>query len=187
MTDLRQRLLRGDASLCFWGMGYVGFSAAAFFASRGVRVVGVDPDPRKVAAVREGRCPVRGFDAWLRAAGVDPAPRIRAGALAADIASEWGVVAHHVAVPTERDGHPYEDALLDACRAIAYRFGSDSTVVIESTVAPAMLDAVEAATPGLHLVAAPRRDWFDSPDRHLGALPRIFGSDETAALVRVAD
>jgi GDP-mannose 6-dehydrogenase len=40
------------------GLGYVGTVSAACLASRGHRVVGVDVEPRKVDAIKEGRAPV---------------------------------------------------------------------------------------------------------------------------------
>ncbi len=40
------------------GSGYVGLVAAACFAEAGHRVLGVDVDPRKIEALREGRSPI---------------------------------------------------------------------------------------------------------------------------------
>ena len=66
-------------------------------------------------------------------------------------------------------------------------FQSDATVIIESTVSPPYLDAVLEACPRLQLAVAPRRDWFDSPEKHLGALPRIVGADAMDLLTEVSD
>ncbi|WP_342671560.1 nucleotide sugar dehydrogenase [Rhodococcus phenolicus] len=44
--------------LSVFGLGYVGCVSAACLASRGHRVIGVDVNPAKTAALREGRAPV---------------------------------------------------------------------------------------------------------------------------------
>lgn len=50
---------RGAAvSLSIFGLGYVGCVSAACFASRGHRVVGVDPNPIKTGMLRNGSAPV---------------------------------------------------------------------------------------------------------------------------------
>jgi GDP-mannose 6-dehydrogenase len=45
-------------SVSVFGLGYVGCVSAACFASRGHRVIGVDVNPDKVEALRQGRSPV---------------------------------------------------------------------------------------------------------------------------------
>ena len=46
-------------SIAVFGLGYVGLPTAAVFASKGMRVVGVDVDVSKVKAVNEGICYVK--------------------------------------------------------------------------------------------------------------------------------
>ncbi|HEX2301197.1 MAG TPA: hypothetical protein VHH34_22285, partial [Pseudonocardiaceae bacterium] len=46
------------AGLSIFGLGYVGCVSAACFASRGHRVVGVDPNPLKTGMLRNGSAPV---------------------------------------------------------------------------------------------------------------------------------
>ena len=46
------------ASVSVFGLGYVGCVSAVCLASRGFRVTGVDVNPEKLAAIRQGRSPV---------------------------------------------------------------------------------------------------------------------------------
>lgn len=50
--------VEGPARLSVFGLGYVGSVSAVCFADRGHQVVGVDPHPQKVEAVRQGRAPI---------------------------------------------------------------------------------------------------------------------------------
>ncbi|MDP7982824.1 MAG: UDP-glucose 6-dehydrogenase, partial [Conexivisphaerales archaeon] len=43
--------------MSFLGMGYVGLTTAACFASRGIHVVGYDVDSAKIEALRKGSLP----------------------------------------------------------------------------------------------------------------------------------
>src|SRR5262245_1697713 len=45
-------------SLSIFGLGYVGTVTAACFASRGHRVIGVDPNPQKVERIQAGQSPI---------------------------------------------------------------------------------------------------------------------------------
>ncbi|MGH3794621.1 MAG: nucleotide sugar dehydrogenase [Pseudonocardiaceae bacterium] len=45
-------------SLSIFGLGYVGCVSAACFASRGHRVIGVDPNPQKTGLLRDGIAPI---------------------------------------------------------------------------------------------------------------------------------
>ena len=47
------------ASVSIVGMGYVGLCAAATFASRGIRTIGIDIDPERVQQIRKGKAPLR--------------------------------------------------------------------------------------------------------------------------------
>jgi nucleotide sugar dehydrogenase len=178
MPELRTSLLRGESAVCVWGLGYVGYSSACFWASRGVWVVGVEPDAKKAELIALGKCPVGGMDVWLEAASVSSSPKIQVFGSSARIPDRTPIGLHCVAVPTEINGEPWIDPLLDVAQSISYRYGDDAIVMIESTVSPLMIDMVQEKCPGIRLVAAPRRDWFDSPDKHLGTLPRLIGADD---------
>ncbi len=44
--------------LCVVGLGYIGLPTAVLFAQAGLKVLGVDVDPRKLEMLRRGECPI---------------------------------------------------------------------------------------------------------------------------------
>ena len=55
MNDLIQKIEQRQATVGVIGQGYVGLPLALVFAEAGLQAIGFDVDPRKVAAVGEGR------------------------------------------------------------------------------------------------------------------------------------
>ncbi len=53
--DLKEKLVERQARLGVIGLGYVGLPLAVAFAERGFTVVGIEKDPAKVEALRQGR------------------------------------------------------------------------------------------------------------------------------------
>ena len=45
-------------SISIFGLGYVGAVTAACFASRGYKIIGVDPSPLKVQNIASGKAPI---------------------------------------------------------------------------------------------------------------------------------
>jgi UDP-N-acetyl-D-mannosaminuronic acid dehydrogenase len=116
-------------SVCVVGLGYIGLPTAATLASHGIEVVGVDVNPRVVAAVNAGQpyFPEPDLDMLLRAATTLGKLRATAQPEPAD--------AFVIAVPTpfKDDRSPdlgYIDAAADA---IAPVLASGTVVILEST------------------------------------------------------
>jgi GDP-mannose 6-dehydrogenase len=145
------RACEGDPALriVLFGLGHVGATMAACLARAGHAVLGVDPDPVRVAAVAEGRAPVAepGLADLLlagRAAGwIEAAPAAGAAALAE---AELAVVC--VATPPAMDGSGLDlSALLAvagelgaAVRARRRRGGRLFLLVFRSTVPPGTME-----------------------------------------------
>ena len=55
MQNLLERIKKKEARLGVIGMGYVGLPLAVEFAKTGFQVVGIDIDPKKVAAINQGQ------------------------------------------------------------------------------------------------------------------------------------
>lgn len=121
-----------DISVVVVGLGYIGLPTAAILASRGVPVVGVDVNPRTVAAINEGRVPFVEPDL---AGYVSQA--VENGHLTASADVPAGDV-FIVAVPTPfLDDHAPDLSFIEAAsRAIAPQVGVDGLVILESTSPP---------------------------------------------------
>src|ERR1700729_2956504 len=123
------------------GLGKLGAPLAACLASKGLRVIGVDADPLKVEAVREGRTPVfePGLEELIRASGerLSATTDLEAAVAASDITF---IV---VATPSEPSGGFSLRYALPVChsigRALRTKLGFH-LVVLTSTVMPGMTD-----------------------------------------------
>lgn len=198
--NIKERLLDGDIRIGVWGTGYIGFSTMAYFAYNGVKCIGTDVVKEKVDMINRGEIPVENLDKWL---GFDVKPLVERGMLKATL--DWKELiskdtpVHMIAIPTEKDGKPYDAILEDVVKKIAnfknLEINEPPIVIIESTLTPGRSDKVvipilEGA--GLEvgkdilLGVAPRRDWFISPDKSLKNLPRIIGgtTPETTRIMK---
>ncbi|MEK0086002.1 nucleotide sugar dehydrogenase [Benzoatithermus flavus] len=143
--------------IVLFGLGHVGATTTACLAQAGHDVLGVDPEPARVAAVAAGRAPVRepGLDALLRA-GV-AAGRIAAATTAGEALAVADLAMVCVATPPTADRRGLDLARLVAvAQAIGAairgrrRAGRPLLVVLRSTVPPGaterlVLPAIAAA------------------------------------------
>jgi nucleotide sugar dehydrogenase len=174
--------------IAVWGAGFIGLAAAEAFVAAGFRVLVVDINPERVAAVNAGRVPLPGFEDQVT---IDAAA-LAAGRLRAvhpDDDALDGFPVHVICVNTDHAGRPVRHRLAEVLTAIAARRapGADLIVSIESTVSPRWLVEEDLALvagppdPGLHLMTAPRRDWMLSTDLNVRTLPRVVGVREVAS------
>ncbi|MFJ4577964.1 nucleotide sugar dehydrogenase [Streptomyces echinatus] len=129
----------GEVELAVIGLGYVGLPLAREAASVGLRVVGLDRDPRVVDGLNSGRSHVDDVSD-------DDVRRMRdAGFTAftddACLARAQTVV---ICVPTplSEDGGPDLGAVVSAARSVAGRLRSGQLVVLESTTYPGTTEEV---------------------------------------------
>jgi UDP-N-acetyl-D-glucosamine dehydrogenase len=114
------------------GLGYVGLPLAIGFAEAGFDVIGIDVDPAKIAALRDGQ------------SHVEDIPSERLGAVAERCTFTTRFVELHeaeailVCVPTPltRNREPDLGPLLGASRALAGVIAKGQLVVLESTTFP---------------------------------------------------
>jgi len=197
---LKEKLLNGEKSIGIWGIGYIGYSSMAHFASRGVKCLGTDVDAGKVDRINNGILPIHNIEYWL---GFDTKPLVTSGMMRAT--TEWqqliseDIPVHLVCIPTEKDDVPYDGILIDVVAKLS-TFSKVSTkspplIMIESTLTPntteqTIIPAFEkkGMKVGRDILVgvAPRRDWFISPEKSLKNLPRVVGgtTPETTALMR---
>jgi len=197
---MKEKLLSGEKSIGVWGIGYIGYSSMAYFASKGVKCLGMDIDAGKVEKINKGILPIPNIEYWL---GFDTKPLVTSGMMRAT--TEWqqliseDIPVHLICIPTEKDDIPYDGVLIDVMEKLA-AFNKESMkspplIIIESTLTPnttekTIIPAFEkkGAKVGRDILVgvAPRRDWFISPEKSLKNLPRVVGgtTPETTTLMK---
>ena len=131
---LRTKLRDKSARVFVLGMGYVGLPLAVAFAEAGFRVVGIDPDQRKLAAFGEGVSYIQDV----------PSPvitRLKASgrlAMTADFEELKNADAVSICVPTplRKTGDPDMSFVLSATEQLARHAHPGMVVVLESTTYP---------------------------------------------------
>ena len=140
--QLLERIANRDAQIGIVGLGYVGLPLAVAFAQEGFRVVGVDLDARKVAALQQGESYVEDVSAEVIAALVN------GGLFSAstDYATLAAVDAISICVPTplRKTKDPDISYIVDATECIASYMpaGGGQLIILESTTYPGTTDEI---------------------------------------------
>ncbi|WP_297186525.1 UDP-N-acetyl-D-mannosamine dehydrogenase [uncultured Corynebacterium sp.] len=123
---------RAFERVCVVGLGYIGLPTAAFIASKGIHVYGVDVNPNYVEAINRGDVPFvePGFDDLLRKVVNDGLLTAGSEQVEAD--------AYIVCVPTPFKKHHEVDTkyIMAAAEAMAPHLRYGALVVLESTSPP---------------------------------------------------
>lgn len=122
----------GFGSVCVVGLGYIGLPTAAFVASKGVSVIGVDVNESYVERINRGVVPFFEPDFESTLAGVVAQGRLKAQTTTPQ------ADAYIVAVPTPfSEGHRVDTKYIQAASAgIAAQLRGGELVVLESTSPP---------------------------------------------------
>ncbi len=141
-------------SISIFGLGYVGAVTAACLASRGHRIVGVDPNPLKVQRVGSGMSPIveAGVQDMISTAN-------RAGLISAttdaDVALSRSEISFiSVGTPSQRNGKLDLSHIRKVCADIGHALRKKNSfhwIVVRSTVLPGttesvVVPAIEAAS-----------------------------------------
>ena len=138
--------------VCVVGLGYIGLPTAAFIASKGIKVTGVDVNPAYVDSINRGEVPFvePGFDELLRDVVEKSLLTARFDQIEAD--------AYIVCVPTPFKGENHEvdtKFINSAVDAMAEHLRPGALVVLESTSPPgttrAMAEYIIEKRPDLSL------------------------------------
>lgn len=173
---LRGELLRRKKTIAVWGCGYIGTSTLLYYASKGVKGIGVDIDQAKVDLINNGESPVPNLEEWT---GFNLKELVEDGLISAttkweDVVASDEVAVHFVGVNTEKDGKPW----LDALRNVVSKIGNANSplVIVESTLLPGTMEKIVLPYTE-RAVSSPRRDWFtvEFKGKNLENLPRIYG------------
>ena len=170
------------------GMGYVGVPLAAVVASTGARVVGIDIDSERVAAINRGRNPLRGREPGLASL---LQRQVRAGRLTAsarhETCAQSDVVVLCVETPVDGRTHrPNLQSLTSALASVGPHLKRGCLVSIESTLAPGTMAQVvrptlertskRKAERDFYLVHCPERVTAGKLLHNLTTLDRILGT-----------
>lgn len=126
--------------VAIFGLGYVGCTAAGCITSQGHEVVGVDVSESKVAAINEGRSPVRepGLDELI--AEAREKGRISAVYHVGDVLQDCDIAIVCVGTPSGVDGAHNMSFIVQVTRSIAEALPADRgrplTVAYRSTMRP---------------------------------------------------
>lgn len=201
--NLKEQLKNGQKKLGVWGLGYIGFSSITHFARAGVTCIGTDVIQRRIDDVNQGKATIPNLDFWL---GFDTKQLAEKGCMSATM--NWqelidkDVVVHLITVPTEFDGKPYHDILIDVInklstfKEIITKMDFLPLIIVESTLTPTVADNIVIPLlqknglkvgKDILLGVAPRRDWFTSADKGLTILPRVVGGTTKETTKLMAD
>lgn len=144
MTERKEELLRKvenrEAQIGIVGMGYVGLPLAVAFAQAGFRVVGVDVNAQKAAALNRGESYVEDV------AADELRPLVEKGLLRAstDYAELAAVDAISICVPTplRKTKDPDISYIINASDSIARYGGTGKLIILESTTYPGTTEEV---------------------------------------------
>lgn len=187
--NFKSQLIDGKARLGVWGCGYIGLTTMVNFAKEGICCVGYDVEPKVVESLLKGDLHIPTLDYWLGFKPDEALMRMIQPTLDWQDMLADDIKVHLIAIPTEKNGEPWQEPLEDVLSKLIKRRqkGSPDLIIIESTLTPGMFDNVVVKTleragkviGGNVLVGiAPRRDWFDSPDKNLKALARVIGGTD---------
>ncbi len=131
---LIQQLQTKQARVAILGLGYVGLPLAVVFGEAGFVVTGIDPDARKVEALKQGRSYIQDVPTEK------VAQLVQAGKLKAttDFAAIKDVEAVSICVPTplRKTGDPDMSYIISATDELAKYMHQGMVVVLESTTYP---------------------------------------------------
>ena len=187
--DLYDDVVMGRKYIGIWGVGYIGYSTAAFFAKKGVRSFAFDKDSKKISGLNQAKINLPNIEYWL---GFDVKPLISSGMIKG--LKNWkrmiskDIVVHFICVPTEKGAEPYDEALKDVMEKLVLYKGMKMNypplIIIESTISADRIEKIILPIfkrnyiilgQDMFLAVAPRRDWFISAEKSVKTLPRVVG------------
>lgn len=131
------------ANIAVFGIGYVGVVSAACLARDGHRVIAVDVDPTKVAAINAGLSPIVEPGVSEIIAECVAEGRLTATTDAEHAIRETGASFVCVGTPSAPDGSISLEYVKDACRAIGSAIaakGGYHSVILRSTIVPGTME-----------------------------------------------
>ncbi len=165
------------------GLGYVGLPLSLRFAEIGSRVLGLDVDETKIAALQAGKTYIKQFSAERINASVSKGTFIPSSDMSR--VSEAEAIILCVPTPLTKQREPDLSYVLNTGRAIAPHLQRGVLVVLESTTYPGTTDedlrAVLEEGSGMkagedfHLAYSPEREDPGNAESNVSKVPKIVG------------
>ena len=177
-------------TLAIAGLGYVGLPLALQFARRGVRVVGLDVDAKKVSALNAGKSYIK----HIPAGEIKKLVRAKKFSATTDFSELKNVEAVLICVPTplKKNRAPDLSFVLNTGRSIAQHLQRGQLVVLESTTYPGtteneLREVLEfgsglKAGKDFHLAFSPEREDPGNPHSQVSEIPKVIGGYTPACL-----
>lgn len=163
--DLIQILRSKEAHMAVLGLGYVGLPLAVVFAEAGFKVMGIDPDSRKVDALKQGISYIPDVKTE------DVARLVKSGHLAATtdfaVLKDMDAVSICVPTPLRQTGDPDMSFIISATEELAKYIHKGVVVVLQSTTYPGTTRELLLPKLGTEHGLTVGEDWFlaFSPER----------------------
>ncbi|MEL0168770.1 MAG: nucleotide sugar dehydrogenase [Pseudomonadaceae bacterium] len=181
LDTLSSRIQSGQCVVGIYGLGYVGLPLALRFAEVGIKVIGFDIDPGKVASLNDGKSYIE----RITASDIERALAARFVATS-DFARTREVDAQIICVPTPLDSHHQPDLsyVTNTVDAILPYFQAGQLMSLESTTWPGTTDELLAPrlkqygfTPGTDcaLVYSPEREDPGNAHYTTAQIPKVIG------------
>ena len=185
--------------IAVWGCGFIGLSTALHYANKGIRVVGFDIDQQVVNSLKNKKIHIHNIESWM---GFSIERIIKSKLIhftneIEDILSDENIICHFISVPTEKKGKPFLKPIkwvLDKISKNDFKNKNKNKnkkqcIIIESTLVPKTTDTFlkkiflknKSNINNFHYCVAPRRDWFETKDKTLNTLTRVFGCNNEDA------
>jgi UDP-N-acetyl-D-glucosamine dehydrogenase len=192
MTTLLERIRAKDITVGIAGLGYVGLPLAVEFARAGVRVIGIDPDLRKVNAIQAGQSYIPDVPAAVIAELVQQGSLSASGDYA--VLERCDAVSICVPTPLNKTRDPDMSYVIDAANQVVAHAHPALLITLESTTYPGtseeiLLPKLQAAGwqvgRDVFLAFSPER--IDPGNAHYGVrnTPKVLGG-ATPACAEVA-
>jgi len=182
-----------ETTVAVVGLGRVGLPLALAFAAKGLRVLGVERDPKSRAAIAEQRMPFHepGCDELLRARALEVVADV------SELTDERSPDYVVITVGTPLQAHIEVDLtqIANVTRSLSRVLRKGQTIILRSTVAARTTDYVAkvlARETGLvagrdfHLAFCPERIVEGKALVELETLPQVIGADDDASRIKAS-
>jgi len=189
-STLKTKIENRSATVGIIGLGYVGLPLMIEFVKKGFPVIGYDTDPRKVAALMEGKTYIKHIpDERIKEANVTG--RFMATTDEHKV-KEMDAILICVPTPLTPQREPDMTYVKSSCELIARNIKPGQLIVLESTTYPGTTDELMKgilentglkANKDFMLAYSPEREDPNNPDFNTGTIPKVVGCDCPEGLV----